>query len=331
VLLASIPSPAEGVWHLGPIPIRAYALCILAGVAVAIVMCDKRLVARGARPGLAGDVAVFAVPFGLVGARAYHVLTDPELYFGKGRDPVEALYIWRGGLGVWGAIALGCVGGWIACRVHGIRFPALADAAAPGIALAQALGRLGNWFNQELFGRPTDQWWGLQIDPDHRPPGYGQYPTFQPTFLFEAIWDVGTAIFVIVLDRRWRLGHGRAFALYVMAYTAGRVWIEYLRIDSVNHLLGLRLNVWTSVVVFVLAAVYFVVVGHLRKGREPSVYRRGVGPADDFDDDIEEPLEGAEPELDASELAEADIADDDVELVSAADDEGEQEAAKPVG
>jgi prolipoprotein diacylglyceryl transferase len=309
VLLASIPSPAEGVWHLGPVPIRAYALSILAGVAVAIYVGDKRLVARGGRVGLAGDVAVFAVPLGLVGARAYHVMTDPELYFGKGGHPVEALYIWRGGLGIWGAIALGCVGGWLACRIHGVRFPALADALAPGIALAQAIGRWGNWFNQELFGRPTSQWWGLRIDPEHRPPGYEQYSTFQPTFLFESIWDVGTALVVIVVDRRWKLGHGRAFALYVMAYTVGRVWIEYLRIDTVNHVLGLRLNVWTSIVVFVGATAYFVVVGRLRKGREATIYRddRREGTMDrddrqeadvDSDDEIEEPLEGAEMPLD---------------------------------
>jgi prolipoprotein diacylglyceryl transferase len=307
VLLASIPSPAEGVWHLGPVPIRAYALCILAGVAVAIYVGDKRLVARGGRAGLAGDVAVFAVPLGLVGARAYHVMTDPELYFGKGGHPVEALYIWRGGLGIWGAIALGCVGGWLACRIHGVRFPALADALAPGIALAQAIGRWGNWFTQELFGRPTSKWWGLRIDPEHRPPGYEQYSTFQPTFLFESIWDVGTAIVVIVLDRRWKLGHGRAFALYVMAYTAGRVWIEYLRVDTVNHVLGLRLNVWTSIVVFVGAAAYFVVVGRLREGREATIYRDGRRETDvDSDDEIEEPLEGAELPLDDADTEDAD-------------------------
>jgi prolipoprotein diacylglyceryl transferase len=263
------------------LPIRAYALCILAGVAVAIYVGDKRWVSRGGRPGTAGDIAVLAVPFGLVGARLYHVMTDPELYFGKGGHPVEALYIWRGGLGIWGAIGLGAVGGWVACRIYGIRFPALADALAPGIVLAQALGRWGNWFNQELFGKPTSWWWGLRIDPEHRPPGYEQYATFQPTFLFESIWDVGTAIFVIVLDRRLKLGHGRAFALYVMAYTAGRGWIEYLRIDTVNHVLGLRLNVWTSIVVFALAAAYFVVVGRLRKGREVSVYRDGHIESDD--------------------------------------------------
>ncbi len=271
MLLSSIPSPSHSVWHLGPVPIRAYALCILLGVALAIIIGERRFVARGGRPGTVGDVAVLAVPFGLVGARAYHVATDPELYFGSGRHPIDALYIWRGGLGIWGAIALGVLGGWIACRVYRVRLPALADAVAPGIVLAQAVGRFGNWFNQELFGRPTSHWWGLQIDPAHRPSGYEHYSTFQPTFLFESIWDVGTAVFVVLADRRWRLGHGRAFALYVMAYTAGRGWIEYLRIDTVNHFLGLRLNVWTSIVVFVLAAVYFVVVGRLHPGREASV------------------------------------------------------------
>lgn len=271
MLPSAIPSPSHSVWHLGPIPIRAYALCILLGVALAIFVGERRFVARGGRPGTVGDVAVLAVPFGLVGARAYHVATDPELYFGTGRHPIDALYIWRGGLGIWGGIALGVLGGWIACRLYRVRLPAFADAVAPGIVLAQAVGRFGNWFNQELFGRPTSNWWGLEIDPAHRPSGYEHFSTFQPTFLFESIWDVGTAVFVVLADRRWRLGHGRAFALYVMAYTAGRGWIEYLRIDTVNHFLGLRLNVWTSIVVFALATAYFVVVGRLRPGRETSV------------------------------------------------------------
>jgi prolipoprotein diacylglyceryl transferase len=179
--LASIPSPSDGIWHLGPLPIRGYALCILLGVVVAIWLGERRWVQRGGQRGAVSDIAVWAVPFGLVGARLYHVATDPQLYFGEGKSPITALYIWRGGLGVWGAIALGALGGYIAARRRGIKFRALADALAPGIALAQAIGRWGNWFNQELFGRPTSLPWGLRIDPANRPDQYADAVTFRPT------------------------------------------------------------------------------------------------------------------------------------------------------
>jgi prolipoprotein diacylglyceryl transferase len=182
--------------------------------------------------------------------------------------------VWRGGLGIWGAITLGAVGIWLGARSKGIRVPPVLDALAPGVLVAQAMGRWGNWFNQELFGKPTTQWWGLKIDPGNRPPGYEQDATFQPTFLFESIWDLAAFAFVLWADRRWKLGHGRVIALYVMAYTAGRAWIEMLRIDTVEyqHVFGLRLNVWTSIISFCLATVYFVLVGRKRSGREEEVY-----------------------------------------------------------
>ena len=273
-MLADLPSPARGVWYLGPFPIRGYALCIVLGVLVAVWVSERRWVARGGRPGTVGDVAVWAVPFGLVGGRLYHVLTDPQLYFGEGRNPVTALYIWRGGLGIWGAITLGALGAYIGCRRHRARFGAFADAAAPGIVLAQAVGRLGNWFNQELYGKPTSLPWGLQIDPEHRrslPADLQRFETFHPTFLYECLWNIGVAGLVVWADRRFRLGHGRAFAVYVMAYTAGRGWIEYLRIDTANTIAGVRLNIWTSVVVFLLAAAYFVVMGRRHPERETEV------------------------------------------------------------
>jgi prolipoprotein diacylglyceryl transferase len=268
LIQALIPSPSQGVWHLGPVPIRAYALCIIAGVIVAVWLGNRRWVSRGGRPGTVADIAVWAVPFGLVGARIYHVVTDYQLYFGAGRDPLRAFAVWEGGLGIWGGIAFGALGAWIGCRRRGIPLPAMADALAPGIILAQAIGRWGNWFNQELFGAPTSLPWGLQIDPAHRPPGFEQYESFQPTFLYESVWNVGIAGLVIWADRRFKLGHGRAFALYVAGYTLGRGWIEYLRIDPVNQVAGMRLNVWTSIAVFLAAVLYIAISARLRPGRE---------------------------------------------------------------
>ncbi|MGN6782582.1 MAG: prolipoprotein diacylglyceryl transferase, partial [Marmoricola sp.] len=193
----SIPSPEQGVWHLGPFPVRAYALCIIAGVVAAVWLGERRWQQRGGRPGEVTDIALWAVPFGLVGARLYHVATDHELYFPQ--NPVGALEIWNGGLAIWGGIAGGALGAWIACRRRGICLPILADALAPGLLLAQAIGRWGNYFNQELFGRPTTLPWALEIAPTHRPPGYEQYPTFHPTFLYESLWDLGAMGFVIWL------------------------------------------------------------------------------------------------------------------------------------
>ena len=279
-VLAAIPSPTVGVWEIGPFPLRAYALCIIAGIVVAAWLGERRWVARGGAPGDVLDISVWAVPFGIVGGRVYHVLTTPEPYFGEGGDPVRAFAIWEGGLGIWGAIALGALGAWIGCRRRGIPLPAWADALAPGIVLAQAVGRLGNWFNNELYGKPTDLPWGLTIHewdasagralttPEGAPLVLG---TFHPTFLYELLWNVGVALLVIWADRRFRLSHGRAFALYVAAYCAGRVWIEALRIDTAEQFFGIRLNVFTSVVVGLLAVVYLVA----QRGRPREVITRG--------------------------------------------------------
>ncbi|MFJ7197095.1 MULTISPECIES: prolipoprotein diacylglyceryl transferase [unclassified Streptomyces] len=265
--LAYIPSPSTGVIDLGPIPLRGYAFCIIIGVFVAVWFGNKRWVARGGRSGTVADIAVWAVPFGLVGGRLYHVITDYQLYFSDGENWVDAFKIWQGGLGIWGAIALGAVGAWIGCRRRGIPLPAWADALAPGIALAQACGRWGNWFNQELYGKPTDLPWALKIsEGPNRVAG-----TYHPTFLYESLWCIGVALLVIWADRRFKLGHGRAFALYVAAYCAGRGWIEYMRVDEAHHILGLRLNVWTALIVFVLAVVYMVISAKVRPGREEVV------------------------------------------------------------
>ncbi|MFI8087600.1 prolipoprotein diacylglyceryl transferase [Streptomyces sp. NPDC086080] len=266
--LAYIPSPSSGVLYIGPVPLRGYAFCIIIGVFVAVWLGNKRWIARGGRSGTVADIAVWAVPFGLIGGRLYHVITDYQLYFSEGRDWVDAFKIWEGGLGIWGAIALGALGAWIGCRRRGIALPAYADAIAPGIALAQAIGRWGNWFNQELYGRATDLPWAVEItsSSDGRVPG-----TYHPTFLYESLWCVGVALLVIWADRRFKLGHGRAFALYVAAYCAGRFWIEYMRVDEAHEILGLRLNNWTSVLVFLLAVLYIVLSARKRPGREDVV------------------------------------------------------------
>ncbi|MGW2633995.1 prolipoprotein diacylglyceryl transferase [Streptomyces chattanoogensis] len=267
--LAFIPSPSVGVVHLGPVPLRGYAFCIIIGVFVGVWLGNKRWIQRGGRSGTVADIAVWAVPFGLVGGRLYHVITTPEPYFGEDGHLIDALKVWQGGLGIWGAVALGAVGAWIGCRRRGIPLPAYADALAPGLAIGQAIGRWGNWFNQELYGKPTDLPWALEISPD---PAIGRIGgTYHPTFLYECLWCLGVAALVIWADRRFRLGHGRAFALYVAAYCAGRGWIEYMRVDEAHHILGLRLNVWTSLIVFVLAVVYMVVSAKRAPGREAVV------------------------------------------------------------
>ena len=257
MLLASIPSPPGSVLHIGPLPIRAYALCIILGIVAAVVVGDRRLRRRGAPTGTVADIATWAVPFGLVGARIYHVATDPELYWGDhGQGTKAALEIWHGGLGIWGAIAGGAIGAYIGCRRHGVAFADFADALAPGLALAQAIGRWGNYFNQELYGRASNLPWAVEIDRAHRVDP--NIATYHPTFLYESIWDLGVALLVIWADRRWNLRRGRAFALYAAAYTVGRFWIEALRVDTAHRFLGLRLNDWTSIVIFVAAAAFLL-------------------------------------------------------------------------
>jgi len=265
-VIASIPSPEQSVWFIGPFPIRAYAMFILAGIIVAVWITQRRLAERGGKPGQALDVAVWAVPFGIVGGRLYHVISSPQAYFGQGGHPLDALKMWNGGLGIWGAVALGTVGAWIGCRRGGVRLLDYADAAAPGVVLAQAIGRCGNYFNNELFGIRTDLPWGLEIHCWDQGAGTAAtcpgsttniLGTFQPTFLYESLWCLLVALALVLVDRRFRLAKGQVFALYGVLYTAGRGVIEMLRTDDANYVLGLRLNVWTSLVVFVGAAFAF--------------------------------------------------------------------------
>lgn len=269
-VLASFPSPPQGVWHIGPIAIRAYAICIIIGIFIAVVWGGRRFVARGGERGFIIEVAMWAVPLGIIGGRLYHVATDWQKYFGPGGNPIGALEIWNGGLGIWGAVALGGVGAWIACRRKGVPLPAFADAVAPCIVTAQAIGRIGNYFNQELYGDPTNLPWGLEIfnrvDPSTGllaipPDGIAQGPPIavvQPTFLYELLWNLGVAVLVVWADRRFRLGHGRAFALYVAGYTAGRFWVELLRADDATHIFGIRINVFTAALVFIGAVIYLI-------------------------------------------------------------------------
>jgi prolipoprotein diacylglyceryl transferase len=306
-VLANIPSPDRGVWMLGPIPIRAYAICIIVGIVIAVMWGERRFVQRGGAPGTVMDIAVFAVPFGLVGGRLYHVITDWQTYFGPGGDPIGALRIWQGGLGIWGAIALGGVGAWIGCRRRGIPLPFFADAVAPGIVVAQAIGRIGNWFNQELYGAPTTLPWGLEIyrrvDPSTGLPdalggvAIDRTPIeiVQPTFLYELLWNLLVAAVVVWADRRFRLGHGRAFAVYVAGYTLGRFWIEQMRTDFATRVFGdIRVNVVVAGVVFVGAVLYLALV---RKPREVLDTGSGGG-GDDGDPPSSEAgaAESSEPE-----------------------------------
>ena len=253
---AYIPSPSQGVWHLGPIPIRAYAFCIILGVIAAARVGEPRARARGIRAMAISDVAVIAVPIALVGSRIYNVVTSPQPYFGRGGNPIAVFEVWKGGLGVPGGVLFGVTAGWIWSKRHGLDPYKMADAVAPGIAVGQAVGRFGNYFNQELFGRPTTLPWGLKIDPGHD--GYVPgHSTYQPTFLYEVLWDLGNAGVCIWAERRFRLKKGQVMALYVGVYSVGRFWIEYLRIDTANQLFGLRLNDYVSAVCLVGAVIVF--------------------------------------------------------------------------
>ncbi|WP_424399014.1 prolipoprotein diacylglyceryl transferase [Mycobacterium uberis] len=268
MLPSYFPSPPRGVWHLGPLPIRAYALFVIIGIVAALVIGDRRWEARGGERGVVYDIALWAVPFGLVGGRLYHLATDWRIYFGPGGVGLgAALRIWDGGLGIWGAVALGGVGAWIGCRCREIPLPAFGDALAPGIILAQAIGRLGNYFNQELYGRETTMPWGLEVfyrrdsaghvDP-HMLDGVstGQLAlVVQPTFLYELIWDILVFVALIYVDRWLTLGHGRLFATYVASYCVGRFFVELFRDDAVTHIAGIRINSFTSAFVFIGAVV----------------------------------------------------------------------------
>ncbi|HAT1131754.1 prolipoprotein diacylglyceryl transferase [Corynebacterium striatum] len=274
-ILANIPSPPQGVWQLGPIPLRAYALCIIAGILVAMWMTHRRYVARGGNPDVVWDAAIVIIPAGIIGGRLYHVITDHEKYFCADCNPVDALKVTNGGLGIWGAVALGVFAIWVMFKVKKVPMAPFADAVAPGLILAQAIGRLGNWFNQELYGRPTDVPWALDIF--YRVNEAGEYApvsghstgevmtSVHPTFLYELVWNVLVCLFLLWAQKAWKLGHGRLFALYVAGYTLGRFFVENMRADEATLVFGLRINVIVSVVLFVVALIVFF---RLPRGQE---------------------------------------------------------------
>jgi phosphatidylglycerol---prolipoprotein diacylglyceryl transferase len=256
-MLSSIPSPSTGVVHAGPIAIRMYGLMLLLGIAACIWLTGVRWVRRGGDWDLVFRVAVWGVGFGILGARLYHDITS--------WDEVQAINawwapfaVWKGGLGVWGGILFGCIAGAVVVKRSGNSVFRFMDAVAPGLLLAQGIGRIGNWWNQELFGKATSLPWGLEIDPGHRPPGYLEFDTFHPTFLYELIYDLVGVGVLLLLDRRYRFKPPALFALYVSIYTFGRFFEELLRIDPSHHFAGLRLNAWVSIVVFVASTAFFI-------------------------------------------------------------------------
>ena len=276
---ASIPSPSSGTVDLGPLTIHMYGLMLLAGIAACVWLTGVRWTRRGGDWDLIFRVAVWGVGAGIVGARLYHVLTSwdelPDEWWGP-------FAVWEGGLGIWGGIALGViVGSYIAHR-SGASALELLDAAAPGLLVAQAIGRVGNWWNQELFGEPTNRPWGLEIDPARRPEDYLGEDTFHPTFLYEGLWNLLAAAVLLVLDRLYRFRPPALFALYVAIYTGFRFFLEQIRVDPARELGGMRLNAWVALGVFVGAVLFFVwwqFVRPRRRRRQPREPKRERRPA----------------------------------------------------
>jgi prolipoprotein diacylglyceryl transferase len=279
----SIPSPEISGVQVGPFFIHFYALCIITGIIAAVLLTNHRLTKRGAEPWVVIDIVLIAIPLGIIGARIYHVVTHPTFYFGPGTNFWEIFAIWNGGIAIYGALIGGAIGAWLGCKWTGIRFWSFADALAPGLLLAQAFGRFGNWFNQELFGLPTDLPWGLEIDSDNPafPPGLPEDTLFHPTFLYEVIWNVLGVLVLLYIGRRFHLQWGRLFAVYLMWYSAGRIVWESIRIDPSEIFFGIRTNVWAAIFGVILGLVLFFVQKRRHPGIEPSPYMPGREPKSD--------------------------------------------------
>jgi phosphatidylglycerol---prolipoprotein diacylglyceryl transferase len=265
--VAYLPSPATGVWHLGIIPVRAYALCVLAAVIAGLWLTDRRYRRAGGRPGVILDLATVAVPVGLLGARAYSVATDFGRYFGPGRDWTDVLRVWDGDMGVAGAVAAGAVAAWAYCRRTGVEAGPIALAAAPALAVAQAIAVWGNWFSQEFYGSPSGLPWSVAIAPQHRAAGLQSAATFQPLFLYSSLLDLLVAACVIAAISRYALSGDQAFALYAALWTAAGAVMQGLRVDYSPRLLGLRTNMLAMLVVFAAACVYLAAVRRRRRHR----------------------------------------------------------------
>lgn len=283
-VLASIPSPAVSYIDLGPIRIHFYALCIIAGIIAAVLLTNHRLTRRGAEPWVVIDISILAVPLAIIGARFYHVFTHPNDYFGEGHNtwnpfmPGSIWAIWEGGIAIYGALIGGAIGAWLGCRWTGIRFWTFADALAPGLLLAQAMGRFGNWFNHELFGLPTDLPWGLEIDSSNPafPPGLPEGTLFHPTFLYEVLWNGLGVIVLLWLSRKATALHwGKLFAIYLIWYSSGRILWESIRIDPSEIYFGLRSNVWAAILGVIVGLVILAVQTRRHPGLEPSPYQTG--------------------------------------------------------
>ena len=278
--VSSIPAPSISSFTVGPFVVHIYALFILTGIVLAIWIANHRLTKRGGESGVAIDIALWAVPLGIVGGRIFHVLTHLGDYFYEGADYSAIFRVWEGGLAIYGAILFGLLGAWIGARVAGVRFWSFVDAVAPGVLLAQAIGRWGNYFNQELFGTPTSLPWGLEIDQTNPayPAGLPAGVLFHPTFLYESIWSLIGVVLLINLDKRFELRWGKMFALYIAFYSVGRIWTESLRLDPSEVIFGLRTNIWSALAGILAAIVIWRVQSHRHPGLETSIYVAGKEP-----------------------------------------------------
>ncbi|MEY4743239.1 MAG: hypothetical protein RIR34_578 [Actinomycetota bacterium] len=295
-VIASLPSPSVSDIAVGPFIIRFYALFIILGIVLAIIVSALRLQKRGAKAGIAVDIAIWTVPIAIIGARFFHVATHLNDYFGEGKNPLSAFFVWEGGLAIYGGLLFGALGAYIGARQAGIKFFAYADALVPGLLLAQAVGRWGNYFNNELFGQPTSLPWGLEIQQSNPayPVGLPAGELFHPVFLYESIWSLLGIAVLLVVEKRFNLQWGKVFAAYLVYYSLGRVFIESIRLDPAYVVLGLRTNVWSAIIGILVGIVLFVYLGRKHTGIEQSIFLPAKPSATSDADFADEELVAAE-------------------------------------